>query len=90
VIAQYSPGVFEPISNYMVENVSKAVGVKAIVTMYNSQWVRENPSVHGFVFEWDIFVRVQSENFLELSDAKEQKIFWHVDKPVCLKREKEF
>jgi hypothetical protein len=58
--------------------------------MYNSQWVRENSSVHGFVFEWDIFVRVQPENFLELSDAKEHKIFWHVDKTVSLKREKEF
>jgi len=84
VVGQYDDGVIELISEYVVETIAKRVGLKAISVMYNSPWVRNNPSVHGFVFEWDIFVQVETKKQLNLKDSGGQELTWVVDEDVTL------
>lgn len=50
---------YELASKFLIEYIAREVGVSAIVAMYNSNWVRGNSSVRGFVFEWDILAQAK-------------------------------
>ena len=40
--------------------------------------------MHGFVFEWDIFVQLETAKQLNLSDSRGQQFTWLVDEDVSL------
>lgn len=91
VIAHYEstrPGRFDGelaiASSFMVELLAKQVGIQAIVAMYRSPWVRDNPVVHGFVFEWDIITQIEKDRKLSLVDDQNLGITWTVDEDVPL------
>ena len=56
--------------------MSREVGLAAIRVMYSSRWVQSNPSVHGFVFEWDLLTRLEKEQTLALINLGDPKIQW--------------
>ena len=86
VVGRYADRSIELISSYVLECIAKRVGLKAICVMYNSPWVRNNPSVHGFVFEWDIFAQVQAKQKLELVTPEGHELTWSVDEDVTLEK----
>lgn len=63
------PREFRIGSDFVVESLSETVGLNAIRAMYASSWVRKNPSVHGFVFEWDILTRLRNFKTLSVFDS---------------------
>jgi hypothetical protein len=52
--------------------------------MYGSHWEISNPSVHGFVFEWDILTRLQKFKHLTLTNPHGDEITWMITKYACL------
>ena len=52
-------GTFKIASTFITETLSSELGLEAIRVMYASRWVKSNPSVHGFVFQWDILMRLE-------------------------------
>lgn len=55
---------------------------------YRSSWVRGKLSVHGFVFEWDLFAQIKQYGELVLSsshDDNRMDTTWPVDEDVSLK-----
>lgn len=77
------------LSSYVIELLSKKMGFAAIKMFYRSSWVRGNPSVHGFVFEWDLFTQIQQNGSLSLSSGQESGMdtttTWRVDQSISLK-----
>jgi hypothetical protein len=61
------------ISDYVIEILSKRLGFAAILMFYRSSWVRGNPSVHGFVFECDLFTQIEQYKRLALSPDPDQE-----------------
>lgn len=59
--------VFSLAAHYMVKVLSEKFGLKAIRAMYRSRWIQKNPSLHGFVFEWDLLTRLQNKIELVLT-----------------------
>lgn len=89
-IIAYFPGagMESPLlSPYVIELLSKQLGFAAIRMFYRSSWVRENPSVHGFVFEWDLLMQVQQYGHLRLSSTSgdAMDVIWTVEKNISLK-----
>jgi hypothetical protein len=90
-IIAYFPGagMESPLlSPYVIELLSKQLGFAASRMFYRSSWViRENTSVHGFVFEWDLLTQVQQYGHLRLSSTAEEAmdITWTVEKNISLK-----
>lgn len=88
-IIAYFPGapMESPLlSSYIIELLSKRLGFAAIRMFYRSSWIRGNSSVHGFVFEWDLFTQVQQYGHLRLSSITEatRDITWSVEKDISL------
>lgn len=77
-------GLFTIASSFMMEKISETVGLEAIRVMYSSHWVQNNPSVHGFVFEWDIITQLKTHKSLTLTDADGSEIAWRITKTVRL------
>ena len=86
VVGRYDDGSIELISSYVLECIAKRVGLKAICVMYNSPWVRNKPSVHDFVFEWDIYAQVQVKQQLKLASPDGHELTWVVDEDVTLEK----
>ena len=86
VVGRYDDGSIELISSYVLECIAKRVGLKAICVVYNSPWVRNNPSVHGFVLEWDIYAQVQAKQQLKLASPDGNELTWVVDEDVTLEK----
>ena len=76
-------GLFKISSSFMMEKISETVGLEAIRAMYSSHWVQNNPSVHGFVFEWDIITQLQKNNSLTLTVGSLEST-WTITKTVRL------
>ena len=78
------------LSNHVIHLLSARLGFAAIKMFYRSPWVRGNPSVHGFVFEWDLFTQVEETGNLALSSredliepmASDLETTWPVDEIV--------
>jgi hypothetical protein len=75
---------FQLISSYVLEYLSKRIGLRAITTMYRTPWVRENPSFHGFIFEWDTLTQIESTKRLVLQDGNGDETTWIVEESVPL------
>ena len=80
---------FRLLSSYVIELLSKKMGFAAIKMFYRSSWVQGNPSVHGFVFEWDLLTQIQQNGSLSLSSGQESGMdtttTWRVDQSISLK-----
>lgn len=78
---------FGLLSSHVIELLSTKVGFAAITMLYRTTWVQENPSVHGFVFEWDLFTQIKQYKKLALSSTKAGDIdtTWNVDHNISLK-----
>jgi len=88
-IISHFPGTedeFQLLSPYVIELLSNKVGFAAIKMFYRSSWVRENPSVHGFVFEWDLFTQIKQYGQLALSSNQDGDMdtTWMVDENISL------
>ena len=57
---------------------------RAIRVMYSSHWVQDNPSVHGFVFEWDILTRLEKRKSLTLTHLDGSESTWTISKTARL------
>ncbi|KAL3915119.1 MAG: hypothetical protein SGILL_005796, partial [Bacillariaceae sp.] len=77
-------GLFRIASSFMIEKISETVGLEAIRAMYSSHWVQNNPSVHGFVFEWDIITRLQKHNSFTLTDMDGSESTWRITRTARL------
>lgn len=77
-------GLFRIASSFMMERILETVGLEAIRAMYSSHWVQNNPSVHGFVFEWDIITRLQKRNSLTLTAKDGSESTWRITKTTRL------
>ena len=79
---------FGLISPYVIELLSEKIGFAAIKMFYRSSWVQANPSIHGFVFEWDLFTQIKQHGRLILSSNVESPMdtTWTVDENISLKR----
>jgi hypothetical protein len=77
---------FGLLSPYVIELLSTKVGFAAIKMFYRSSWVRGNPSVHGFVFEWDLFTQIKQYGELGLSSNQggDMDTTWTVDEDISL------
>ena len=77
---------FPLLSPYVIELLSTQVGFAAIKMFYRSSWIRGNPSVHGFVFEWDLFTQIKQYGELALSSNQdgEMDTVWTVDEDISL------
>ena len=84
VLDQDVVGVFKIASSYIMEKLSDKVGLAAIRVMYSSSWVQNNPSVHGFVFEWDILTRLGKFKKLDITDIGGNTATWTIQKNVRL------
>jgi hypothetical protein len=89
-IISHFPGAdeeFRLLSPHVIELLSTQVGFAAIRMFYRSSWVRGNPTVHGFVFEWDLFTQIKQYGQLALSSgqAGNMDTTWTVDQDISLK-----
>lgn len=76
---------YELASKYLVEYVARKVGVSAIVAMYNSAWVQGNPSVHGFVFEWDILAQAKFAKQIQVQNRNTARLVtWRCESYITL------
>jgi len=71
-------GDFRIASKFIMERLSHMVGLEVIRAMYTSGWVQGNPSVHGFVFEWDIITRLNKFKSLTVVDSLGTEIVWQI------------
>lgn len=71
---------FRIASDYIMEHLSNQVGLEAIRVMYASSWPSNNPSVHDFIFEWDILTRLSTSQGLAVADAFGNEMEWQFAK----------
>mmetsp|Transcript_3351 Transcript_3351/g.8517 ORF Transcript_3351/g.8517 Transcript_3351/m.8517 type:complete len:503 (+) Transcript_3351:170-1678(+) len=77
-------GVFKIASTFITETLSSELGLEAIRVMYASRWVKSNPSVHGFVFEWDILTRLEGNQQLLFKDIGGNELMISVENTIRL------
>ena len=94
ITAEYPPGLgvwtlpkYEIASKFLVKLIALKVGVSAIVAMYNSKWVRSNPSVRGFVFEWDVLAQAEHRKSIQVKNNSSVHLeSWNCDSFITLEQ----